>query len=91
MNVDPEAHEAARAKLKAAIDEYYEVIYPGSYIDDWLVVVHRQSIKLEEHGLSTVSTTIPPGQALYRSMGLFDQAIKSMDDESMDIDEEDLE
>lgn len=66
---------AAQAKLRAAIVEYYEELYPGSFIDDWTVVVHRQTVRMEENGESSVSTTIPEHQPLYRTLGLLESGL----------------
>lgn len=83
--------DEARRELKRAIDAYYDVVAPGSYIDDWVLVVHRQTMALERSHRTTVTLTIPPDQPLYRSVGLLVQAGAICDDiaDTTEIEDED--
>jgi hypothetical protein len=66
--------QAAKDRLAAAIREFYDTVEPGTYIDDWVLVVHKDSIELTQAGQSVVSTTVPTGQAFYRTTGLLTHA-----------------
>lgn len=86
--MDPKVIEA-QAKLRAAIVAYYDELYPGSFIDDWTVVVHRQSLAMEARNESTVSTTIPDGQPSHRTIGLLQMAMSSVEESTYCVDDED--
>ncbi|WMI33106.1 hypothetical protein SEA_RIKSENGUPTA_10 [Microbacterium phage RikSengupta] len=73
---DDEA-QLAKDKLNAAIKEYYDAVEPEVYVDDWVLVVHKDSIDLTSSGLSAVSTLIPTGQAFHRTTGLLGLAYKA--------------
>lgn len=66
--------QAAKDKLQAAIKEYYSKVDPDAYIDDWALVVHKDSIELSAEGQSVVSTLTPTGQAFHRTAGMLQLA-----------------
>lgn len=73
---DEEAQEA-KNKIATAIQEYYKTVEPDVYIDDWAVVVHKDSIALSQMDKSMVSTLVPTGQAFHRTAGLLQLAAKA--------------
>ncbi|QPX61853.1 hypothetical protein SEA_DANNYDE_9 [Microbacterium phage DannyDe] len=64
------AAQLAKDKLEVAIKEYYNTVEPEVYIDDWALVVHKDSVELTAEGQSVVSTLIPTGQAFHRTAGM---------------------
>lgn len=53
-----------------AIKHYFVVVDPEAFVDDWVLVVHKDSVELTREGTSMVSTVIPEGQAFHRTAGL---------------------
>ena len=76
MSDDDEAQEA-KDTLEKAIKAYYAEVEPDVYIDDWALVVHKDSVELTAEGQSVVSTLIPTGQAFHRTAGLLSLAAHS--------------
>ncbi|QLF84492.1 hypothetical protein SEA_RIE18_10 [Microbacterium phage Rie18] len=72
-----ESDQAAKDKLEKAIKEYYSEVEPDVFIDDWALVVHKDSVELTAEGQSVVSTLIPTGQAFHRTAGLLQLAAHS--------------
>lgn len=66
--------QEALAALRSAITTYFSVIEPDAYIDDWMLVVHKQSIALSQDNTSAVGLVIPDGQPAYRTAGLLSVA-----------------
>ena len=62
--------EEAKQALSAAIKAYYKVTEPEVYVDDWVLIVHKDSIELTAEGASIVSWVTPTGQAFHRTAGL---------------------
>ncbi|UVF61339.1 hypothetical protein SEA_SPARCETUS_10 [Microbacterium phage Sparcetus] len=62
--------QLAKDKLEVAIKEYYQTVEPDVYIDDWTLVVHKDSVELTNEGQSVVSTLVPTGQAFHRTAGM---------------------
>lgn len=74
MLSDEEA-QAAKDKLERAIKEYYAIIQPGIYIDDWVLLVHKDSVELTANNESIVSHLTPTGQPFHRTVGLMKVAM----------------
>ena len=62
--------EEAKQALSAAIVAYHKAIEPDVFIDDWVLIVHKDSIELTAEGTSIVSWVTPTGQAFHRTAGL---------------------
>lgn len=67
----------AKEKLGNAIREYWNTVEPDVYIDDWVLVVHKDSVELTMANQSVISTIVPYGQAFHRTTGLLTHAQKS--------------
>ena len=66
--------EAAKGRLAAAIHAFYREVEPDTFVDDWVLIVHKDSIELTQAGVTTVSTTVPTGQPFHRTTGLLAHA-----------------
>lgn len=64
----------ARGKLHAAIIAYYKAIEPDMYIDDWVLITHKDSVELTAEGRSMVGQVTPAGQPFHRTVGLLNIA-----------------
>lgn len=69
MATDEEAREANDA-LGKAVRQYHKVISPDAYVDDWVVVVHKESVALAAEDSSVVSTAPQYEQPFHRTAGL---------------------
>lgn len=65
-----EEYAEARARLSTAIKDFYAATEPGVYVDDWVLVAHKDSVELTAEGVSVVGYTIPTGQPFHRTAGL---------------------
>lgn len=72
----------AKEKLGYAIKECCETVDPDAYIDDWVLVVHKDSVELTMVNQSIVSTIVPYGQAFHRTTGLLTHVIRYEDKEN---------
>ena len=72
-----EVWREAKEKLERAIKEFYATVEPEMYIDDWALVVHKDSTELVAANQSIVSLTVPHGQAFHRTTGLLTHALHS--------------
>lgn len=64
------AEQEARATLEKAIRTYFDMVEPGTFIDDWVLVVHKDSVELARNGESMVGHIVPEGQSFHRTVGL---------------------
>lgn len=69
MITDEEA-EVAKTQLRAAIAAYYEAIEPEVYVDDWVLLVHKDSIDMAQQNVSSIGMVVPTGQPFHRTAGL---------------------
>lgn len=69
MSAEANFEEAKRA-LSAAIAAYHQATESEVFIDDWVLVVHKDSIELTAEGASVVGLVTPTGQAFHRTAGL---------------------
>lgn len=76
--MDDATAQLAKDKLAIAVREYFEVMEPDVYVDDWALVVHKDSISLTAEGHTMVSTVVPTGQAFHRTAGLLTLAQHSV-------------
>lgn len=74
---DESVWETAKDRLVAAIKDFYGTVEPDVYVDDWALVVHKDSIALTQENQSVVSLLVPSGQAFHRTTGLLTHAIDS--------------
>lgn len=65
-----EEYAEAKHTLESAIKTFFQTVEPDAYIDDWILVVHKDSIELTAEGTSVVSTLVPTGQPFHRTTGL---------------------
>ena len=72
-----EVWREAKEELGRAIKDFYAKVEPEMYIDDWALVVHKDSTELVVANQSIVSLTVPHGQAFHRTSGLLAHALKS--------------
>lgn len=66
----------AKEKLGQAIKEYGAVVDPDEFIDDWCLVVHKDSVEMTKANQSLVSLIVPYGQAFHRTSGLMVEGAK---------------
>lgn len=76
-SLSDEKLQLAKDKLGVAIREYYDTVEPEVYIDDWVLVCHKDSVELTAEGQSVVSTLVPTGQAFHRTAGMLALAAKA--------------
>lgn len=69
--------QAAKDKLEKAIKEYYTSLDADVYIDDWVLVVHKDSLALAAENQSVVSTLAATSQSFHRTAGLLTIAQKA--------------
>lgn len=72
-----EVWREAKEELGRAIKAFYAKVEPEMYIDDWALVVHKDSTELVAVNQSIISLTVPNGQAFYRTTGLLTHAFYS--------------
>ena len=77
MSPEETAKLEARAALEKAIRAYYDTVEPGTFIDDWVLVVHKDSIELTRDGQSVVGYIGPEGQSFHRTVGLLTVACQA--------------
>ena len=65
-----EEWEQAKAKLRSAIMDYFAVTEPEVYIDDWVLIAHKDSISMTAENMSSVGMIVPTGQPFHRTCGL---------------------
>lgn len=74
---DEDLWREAKEELGKAIKAFYAKVEPEMYIDDWALVVHKDSTELVSINKSIVSLTVPDGQAFHRTTGLLNHALIS--------------
>lgn len=77
MATDEET-QLAKDKLRAAILEWYSVIDPDVFVDDWVLIVHKESTEMLADGQSSLGITVPTGQPFHRTTGLVIEAGKAI-------------
>jgi hypothetical protein len=75
-DITEETWKVAKEELGAAIKKFYATVEPEMFVDDWVLVVHKDSIELAKANQSIVSVTVPYGQAFHRTTGLLVHATK---------------
>lgn len=77
----------AKNNLQSAIHAYYEATDPDAYIDDWCLVVHKDSISMTHDGMSAVGYLVPDDQPFHRTVGMLELASYSVLDSTEDSNE----
>ena len=77
MTDEEELWMKAKEELQAAVKKFYATVEPEMYIDDWALIVHKDSTELVAVNQSIVSLTVPHGQAFHRTTGLLTHALHS--------------
>lgn len=75
--ITEEVWREAKEELARAIKAFYAKVEPEMYIDDWALVVHKDSTELVAANQSIVSLTVPHGQAFHRTTGMLTHALHS--------------
>lgn len=70
-----EVWKEAKEELEKAIKAFYAKVEPEMYIDDWALIVHKESTELVTVNQSIVSLTVPHDQAFHRTTGLLTHAL----------------
>lgn len=69
-------YQAAKDRLRAAIMAFYATIEPDAFVDDWVLIVHKETIEATRDGQSVIGISVPTGQAFHRTSGLVLEASK---------------
>lgn len=77
-----ERFEAAKVKLQAAATEFAQVIYDDAYVGEWAMIVHVQSMGLEQEQRSETHLVEPTGQVWHHTGGLLRAGVITHERES---------
>ncbi|WP_308491038.1 hypothetical protein [Microbacterium terrisoli] len=83
---DDEA-QAAKDRLHAAIREYHDTVYPGQYVEAWVLCTHRLSAELEQANSSVVGHLVPTGQPWPMTVGILRITSQQAENSGEDDDE----
>lgn len=73
--VSDEEAQAAKDVLEQAIKQYYAVVYPDVYLDDWILLSHKRSVLLEQQNTSELGMLTPTGQSWITRRGMLQSAV----------------
>jgi len=73
---DPEGFMAAKEELRKAIVAFYANVEPDTFLDDWVLVVHKDSVQLSQQMSSEVAYLVPLDQPYHRTTGLLTHALE---------------
>jgi len=83
--ITEEQVQKAKDELSSAINTYYSVIEPDSFVEEWVLVTHKRSIEWEQENTSVIGVATPTGQSWVVRRGMLEVACdgerKHMDDE----------
>lgn len=67
--------ERAKAVLEKAITEYFKAVGVNTFIDDWALVTHHQSVELSADNMTRIHVLAPTDTPAYRISGLLHGAL----------------